>query len=488
MALSEMGPVSVSYLLHNHRYFFCTQHIYCEVRDGSIQLNADREKTHRKHPRHPLNNMKVMSEVHFVGRKAVDSSIVELPTLLMNHDKFGSITELWLNDNLISDDGASAIASFLQSPTCALVELWLGDNRIGPSGTTLLAAALSNNEDSKLKCIGLYKNPICNGGASSLAQMLRGNHTLNTVDVHGCGSRSSHQQEVLEGYGCKVVKASDGTEYVARVVAPNYDDNKGLVTDQRWLDAIQTFVAFNRINPTREQAIRGMMTSNKQVQEGSTESINEQQQQTNTSKLLAELCNLPANEHLTNAEKRTWKDCEWGRLYVELERTRAAKSALASQLDIGMGGNEEKEGGDEVTPDEEEGAMENLVQGDNIDEDGSFALHQLLDDEVVKTDCRTWRDLKMNITGSARVLSAASPVRPKAVPKVQAEEHQLYVISDVDDEADGPDEATGPTHVSPAIPQAAPKEPFDEQKLDVIDDIVDEAGDSEQPSHETTCV
>eukprot|EP00571_Detonula_confervacea_P000519 CAMPEP_0172316796 /NCGR_PEP_ID=MMETSP1058-20130122/29536_1 /TAXON_ID=83371 /ORGANISM="Detonula confervacea, Strain CCMP 353" /LENGTH=615 /DNA_ID=CAMNT_0013031205 /DNA_START=141 /DNA_END=1988 /DNA_ORIENTATION=+ len=399
------------------------QEVYALKLDGSMwdeeRHGNNAGKNSRKDPSHPLNNPKLMTEVHFVGRKAIDPSIIELTTLLTNQDKFGCITELWLNNNLISDDGAAAIASFLQLPTCALVELWLGDNQIGPAGTTLLSAALSNNKNTKLKCLGLYLNPIGNGGATMLAQMLRRNHTLSTVDVHGCGCRG-RGPTVLEGYGCKVVKGSDGTEYVARVVAPNTEDEEGLVTDQRLLDAIQTFVAFNRINPTREQAIRGIMSSNKQIQDDATGKDGDG----NISKFLSELCNQPANEHLTDEEKEAWKDCEWERLYVEIERARAAKSALANRLKVGVKENEDKIGKSDNF-DEEGGNMESLVASDGLAQDEEM-IGRDLDDEVVQTDARSWCDLKMSITGSAR----ANPPQKTA----SANGRGLYVISDADNE------------------------------------------------------
>ena len=280
---------------------------------------------------HPINNPNLMREVHFVGRKAANNSIIDISNLLMTKDHFGSITELWMNNNLISDEGAEAIASFLELPTCSLVELWLGDNQIGAAGTTLISAALSNNPISKLKCLGLYKNPLGNGGALALAQMLRKNNTLSTLDVHGCGNRGSSGHEVLEGYGCKVIKAIDGTEYVARVVAQD-EEEEGLVTDQRLLDAIQTFVAFNRIDPTREQAVRGIMSSNKISQDDTPKEGGEKQ--TMVAKFLSDLSSKPATEKLLDDEKRKWKDCEWERLYVELERARQAKAELASRLEV----------------------------------------------------------------------------------------------------------------------------------------------------------
>ena len=348
-------------------------------------------------PRHPLNNPNLISEVHFVGRKATNQPIIDLSNLLMNRDHFGSITELWLNNNLISDEAAEKIASFLELPSCALIELWLGDNNIGATGTTLISAALSNNVVSKLKCLGLYKNKIGNGGALSLAQMLRKNNTLSTLDIHGCGNRGSGGQEVIEGYGCKVVKASDGTEYVARVVK-SAEEDEGLVTDQRLLDAIQTFVAFNRINPTREQAVCGIMTSNK-ISQDDTEK-KEDQKQSNVAKFLSELSKQPPNDELTCEEKRKWKDCEWDRLYVEKERARQAQSELASKLDLNK----------------EEVNFEN-------DNDGTFPLDDLdeekpmigkdLDDEVVKTDCRSWTELKKGITGSTK--ACARPRQGKTI-------------------------------------------------------------------------
>ena len=216
----------------------------------------------------------------------------------------------------------------------------MGENQIGPVGCAEIAASLSTNEYTKLKCLGLYKNPIENGGANCLAQMLRNNHTLSTVDVHGCLYDGKKRSTVVESYGCRVVTASDGTEYVASVVASNPEEKVGYATDQRLFDAIKVFAAFNRINPTREQAIRGLSSSNANGQgkfigsdlNGSTK--NERQHHTIVSAFLTDLCNQPPNEKLTDAEKRKWKECEWERLYVEIERARAAARAMADRLQI----------------------------------------------------------------------------------------------------------------------------------------------------------
>ena len=260
---------------------------------------------------------------------------------MIDRDSFGTITEIWLNDNHIGDRGAESISSFLELKHCPLVELWLGKNRIGPEGCTLISAALCNNADnSKLRCLGLYLNPIGNGGASTLAQMLRKNHTITTLDVHGCMyeekngvGEEGRSHDVIEHYGChRFVDPNDGKEYIARVVESSSVKRAGFVTDERFLDAIKTFTAFNRINPTREQAIRGMMGSNKQeISNGESEGkING----SNASKFLSDLCQKPADERLTREEKCVWKEVEWEILYMAIEKVRKAKEALASQIEV----------------------------------------------------------------------------------------------------------------------------------------------------------
>lgn len=314
-----------------------------------------------------MNSPEISHEVHFVGRSALDPTIIQLSTFLISHDMFGCITELWLSNNQISDAGAESIAQYLEMPRCPISELWLGKNNIGPNGVAFIAAALSSNKQSKLKCLGLDRNPIKNAGAGCLAQMLRGNHTLITVDVHGCMCDVNNTEDV-ETYGCKIVKMSDGKEYVARVDTSTPEEREGYVTDQRLLDAITTFSAFNKVNPTREQAIRGLMLRNKRSkaatakasQESGVTNANKEEDETMVASFLDDLQALPSAEHLTNDEKRRWKECEWERLYVEIERVRVARSALADRLEIRESESVEKFGEvheehtDVVEEDEEE--------------------------------------------------------------------------------------------------------------------------------------
>mmetsp|Transcript_19959 Transcript_19959/g.40891 ORF Transcript_19959/g.40891 Transcript_19959/m.40891 type:complete len:607 (-) Transcript_19959:10-1830(-) len=354
------------------------------------------DKSRNDDPKHPLNNPNLIRDIHYVGRSADDLFATQISNLLITGDNFGSVTELWLNNNMISDEGASAIASFLELPSCALVELWLGKNKIGPVGTALISAALSSNEKTQLKCLGLYSNPMGNAGAGCLAQMLRGNHVLVTVDVHGCLYEEGKHEPVIEmeTYGCRVIESDEPM------------GEEGCVTNQRLLDVIQKFSAFNRINPTREQAIRGLMKA-ASTKKSSTSSVSptskssspsdsgnssqsyqktseqsEDQHQQKVSKFLSELCVKPGSEHLTNEEKRSWKDCEWEGFQVEMEKAREFQSVIDDQMAV--------DDDSSFVEDETSGIVRRGGAGLGEEEE----IGHNLDHEVVKTESKSWRDLK----------------------------------------------------------------------------------------------
>lgn len=293
----------------------------------------------------------------------------------MPNSFFSLRLQLWLSNNQICDSGAESLAQYLEMPRCPIQELWLGQNDIGPNGVALISAALSSNKRSRLKCLGLNQNPIENAGAGCLAQMLRKNHTLITVDVHGC-IFDTNASYVEEAYGCKVIKMSDGKEYVARVDTSTAEERGGYVTDQRLLDAIATFSAFNKINPTREQAISGLNLRNRRAKAASSKAqqdsgftnANEEEEDTMITSFISQLRSLPLAEQLTDEERSRWKDCEWERLYVEIERARVARSRLADRLEIHTSDSIENFA---VEPDKED------MHDDAVDEDEEEILGQL---------------------------------------------------------------------------------------------------------------
>ena len=355
----ELEVQIAQYDLHNELDYTDQEHAH---RDSSTKtktsmaVNRSSGSSCSNDPKHPMNNPNLLREIHYVGRSATDPFATQLSNLLTHRDTFGSVTELWLNNNLISDEGASSLASYLELPSCALVELWLGNNKIGPVGTALLSAAMSSNARSQLKCLGLYGNPMGNAGAGCLAQMMRGNHVLVTVDVHGCLYKEDRgESNEVETYGCRVVGGEESTL-----------EKEECVTNQRLLDTIQKFAAFNRINPTREQAIRGLMKAASRKNSASSISTahpassssnpndsiisetsdsgpsspgrnserSEEMHQKKVSQFLSELCVRPGNQRLTTDEKRKWKDCEWEQFQVEMEKAREFKSVLDDRFAI----------------------------------------------------------------------------------------------------------------------------------------------------------
>mmetsp|Transcript_1140 Transcript_1140/g.1826 ORF Transcript_1140/g.1826 Transcript_1140/m.1826 type:complete len:136 (+) Transcript_1140:3-410(+) len=128
------------------------------------------------------------------------------------------------------------------------------------------------------------------------------------------------------GCGCKAITPYDGNEYLAQVIDSDKVRGAGFVTDGRFTDAISTFSAFNRMNPTREKAIRGgfamMPSGENKVAEVVVSSISsdaenkevEQSDDAMSTTFLSELGQKPGKEHLTDAEKCRWKECEWQRL------------------------------------------------------------------------------------------------------------------------------------------------------------------------------
>lgn len=88
-------------------------------------------------------------------------------------------TVLLLNDNLITEKGATTIANALYNNT-TLEELNLWNNQISDSGIYSLSQVLSVN-NLTLRSIGLGQNKISDEGAQYLAEMLKTNKTITRL-------------------------------------------------------------------------------------------------------------------------------------------------------------------------------------------------------------------------------------------------------------------------------------------------------------------
>ena len=117
----------------------------------------------------------------------------------------------------VSDEGAAALAGALRSPTCALVELHLNGNQISDVGAKQLAAALlANANASSLTALSLDKNHITDAGAAALAGAVERGRTLRMLTLNGnvdlsYEARVRVRKAGMMNYGGKDGKSGFGT-------------------------------------------------------------------------------------------------------------------------------------------------------------------------------------------------------------------------------------------------------------------------------------
>lgn len=96
------------------------------------------------------------------------------------------IKRLLLGNNIVGDDGAAAIASFIRERKDSPLECWyIAGNRIGPAGIQHVCDALAH--DTKVTSLWLKRNPLKPAGMHPLAALLRENHTIEVLDLVNCG-------------------------------------------------------------------------------------------------------------------------------------------------------------------------------------------------------------------------------------------------------------------------------------------------------------
>ena len=97
--------------------------------------------------------------------------------------QLGPLRELDIKGNDIGDEGAEWIAAALEA-NANLTTLDLGYNYIGPRGVRAIADALRNN--TALRTLSLYyDNEYGAEGAVALAEMLKVNEGLHTLNLRG---------------------------------------------------------------------------------------------------------------------------------------------------------------------------------------------------------------------------------------------------------------------------------------------------------------
>ncbi|UJR18188.1 hypothetical protein I4U23_005089 [Adineta vaga] len=114
----------------------------------------------------------------------------------------GSIKILNLSNNNIDDDGMNHLVALLRSKR-TLTDLYLNNNQIGDEGIEKFAKALSHSTSNLQKLYLNNNSRITNRSANYLAEMLKKNQSLNTLWLLKCGFSDGGRQKLMEAAALK---------------------------------------------------------------------------------------------------------------------------------------------------------------------------------------------------------------------------------------------------------------------------------------------
>ncbi|CAF3762377.1 unnamed protein product [Rotaria sordida] len=118
--------------------------------------------------------------------------IQPLLNAMMNSDV---VNRLLLGNNIVGLPGAQAISNYIRFNQDSHIDTWyIAGNNFDSECMSLICDALAN--DMKVKALWLKRNPILTSGVVHIAQMLRTNHYLQTLDLLNTG---------LLDEGCKIL-------------------------------------------------------------------------------------------------------------------------------------------------------------------------------------------------------------------------------------------------------------------------------------------
>lgn len=96
------------------------------------------------------------------------------------------VKRLLLGNNIVGDEGAAAIASFLRARRDSPLDCWyIAGNLIGPEGIRHVCEALA--DDTRVTSLWLKRNPLKPEGMVHLAALLRANRCIEVLDLVNCG-------------------------------------------------------------------------------------------------------------------------------------------------------------------------------------------------------------------------------------------------------------------------------------------------------------
>jgi Ran GTPase-activating protein (RanGAP) involved in mRNA processing and transport len=119
----------------------------------------------------------MLEKLSICGNLIVNIGITVIAESLENNS---SLRELCLSDNLIGEDGVSALCTVLQHPNSVLEKLDIYDNSIGDIGVTAISTIL-RHPNSTLEKLDISKNYIGDIGMNALTDALLNNSMLKEL-------------------------------------------------------------------------------------------------------------------------------------------------------------------------------------------------------------------------------------------------------------------------------------------------------------------
>ncbi|CAF1552967.1 unnamed protein product [Rotaria sp. Silwood1] len=143
-----------------------------------------------------LTNNSILKSLDLSYNHISDTGVYFLSQVLLpNH--YSSLEILHLNKNGISNDGIHCLSEMLRTNQ-TLTELWLSDNEIGNQGVKLLANILINY-NRKLKVLVLSFNIfITDASIDYFLQMLEHNQTLEQLSINNCNLSEMSKMKLQE--------------------------------------------------------------------------------------------------------------------------------------------------------------------------------------------------------------------------------------------------------------------------------------------------
>lgn len=117
---------------------------------------------------------------------------------LAKNDK---VKHFLLGNNIIGTRGAEAISNFIRNPEkkCNIETWYLAGNNINSDGIEMICNALIETRDTQCKNLWLKRNPLMSEGIKHIANLLKNNNTIQTLDLDNTAVFDEGMKYLAEG-------------------------------------------------------------------------------------------------------------------------------------------------------------------------------------------------------------------------------------------------------------------------------------------------